>query len=648
MKRFLIFVLALALCLPCIGGGNVNTEAVTSANVYTIVTNPGENSSTQMNISWHADYTFTKCYVEYTKATDTAFALSKVVSGTYNTEDYLWFFQRNYGKTGIGYNTTKFLNYGAVISGLAPNTKYIYRIGDGQGYYSDVYTFKTAGAKNFSIMWTSDMHMTNYEAAKLTRFNATTDYLESIAGYEIGMHYNTGDATNCGDRYGFWQTLYSAPVFKKYAYAATIGNHDVFDAMMDDDTNYTQYWKTGKYFGITNYNPQNGFTQTSARISGYLSGNGYSSYANRSSDELILVSDGALAGKYISGAKENLNGRSYWFNYGGVLFIVFDYYAMTAASERTEAFKWAKSVIDANYGKYDYLIASEHINIFNGDSGTPRNISSTSTTTYYDYYRDFCDTNNVDFFLAGDNHIYFRSGPIYNGATTTEANKGTYFLQAPAITNTSSYIYQTGPAGLGLNKYSNASYMGGCVLDVTPESITLKAAMSADGTAENYALLETVTFAKKERYREPDITELTLNADSELKLGENVGGVQLEMTVSQLKAQFVNEDLKVTDAKGIVVAEDAAVGTGYVVSYYIGDSVVDSREIVVLGDTNGDAQFSASDYLSVMQTVNGTLLLEGVYSLAGDISGNASIDSVDYITMGSRLNGAINEWVGIR
>lgn len=635
MKKLLVFVLALAMCLPCFSG--INTEAVVSASIYTIVTNPGENSNTQMNIGWHADYTNTKCYVEYTKASDTGFAMSKTANGTYTTEDYLWFFGRNYGKTGGGYNNTKFLNYGATLTGLSPDTKYIYRIADGQGYFSDIYTFKTSGAKNFSIMWTSDMHITSYEPTKVTRFNATTDYLESIAGYEIGLHYNTGDATNCGDRYGFWQTLYGTPVFKKYAYAATIGNHDVYDAMMDDDTNYTQYWKTGKYFGIVNNNPKNGYTQTSARISGYLSGNGYSSYTSRSSDELIAVSSGSLAGKYISGANENLNGRSYWFNYGGVLFIVFDYYAMTAASERTTALAWASKVISDNYGKYDYLVVSEHLNIFNGSNGVQRDSN-------YSNYQAFCDNNNVDFFLAGDNHIYFRSGAVYNGSITTEANKGTYFLQAPAITNTSSYSYQTGPAGVGLNKYSNKSYMGGCVLDVTPDGITLKAAMSSDGTAANYTLFETVTFPKKERYREPDITELTLVEGSKLSIDENINGVKLDTTAASVIAQFVNDDIRITDTKGNAVAASDPVGTGYTVAYYIDGSVVDSKKLVVLGDTTGDAQLSASDYINVMLDINGTTALRGVFNLAGDVSGSGALDSTDYVAILSRISGTITSW----
>ncbi len=626
MKKLLVFVLALALCIPCFSG--IKSEAAVSANIYTIVTNPGENSNYQMNVSWHADYAYTGCYVEYTVASDTSFALSKTQKGTYTTEDYLWFFGRNLGKTGNGYMNTKFLNYGATLDGLSPDTDYIYRIADGKGYYSNVYSFKTAGAKNFSIMYTSDMHMTNYESAKVTRWNDTTSYLESVADYDIGMHFNAGDATNCGDRYGFWQTLYNTPIFKKYTYAATIGNHDVFDAMMDDDTNYTQYWKTGKYFGIVNNYPKNAFTQSSARIGGYLSNDGYSSYASRSSDELISVSSGSLAGKYITGANENMNGRNYWFNYGGVLFIVFDYYAMTAASEKTTAFAWAKSVIDANYGKYDYLVVAEHLNIWWGDNGTSR---------HYGEYQKFLDENNVDIFLCGDNHIYFRTPPLVNGAKTSDPNKGTVFLQAPAITNTSSYGYQTGAAGVGANKYSNKSYMGGCILNVTPNGITVKAYMSPDGDASKFFLLETATIAKKSRYRIPDITTLTPNASSKLTVGTDIRGVGFLTTASALVSEFVNGDVRISNAGGTVISGNATVGTGYTVSYYVGNTVVDSKKVVIVGDVNGDGDLTTSDYLNIISHAQGSAKLTDCYKLAADITGDGGITSADGLTIATKI-----------
>lgn len=494
MKKILAFILTVALFVPLFSGMGVfqatKVEAA-SSHVYMIVTNPGEDMNTQMNISWHADYTYTGCYVEYTKATDTSFASAKKVNGTYNDTDYLWFYNRlsNSSTTSARF-TTKFLNYGAELTDLTADTDYIYRICDGAGAYSETYAFKTAGQSEFSMMWLSDMHLSG-ASTKNTKYANTITYVEKLAKYDIGLYVNTGDVVSCGDKYGWWQEYYNLPVMKKYTYAATVGNHDLFDEMMDNDAdNYTQYWKTGKYFGVVSNYPDNAYTQTSSRISGYLSGDGYSSYVNNSSDILFDPGSGTLAGKYITGAKEDLNGRTYWFLYNRVLFINFDYYAMTATSEKTTAFNWAYDVIDANKGKYDYLVCYEHLNLFNGANSEDR---------YYSSYQNFLDTANVDLFLCGDNHIYFRSNKLLGGATTTDPEKGTYILQAPAVTNTSTYPTYTGAVGVGVSRYSSADYLGGVMIDVDSNGMHFTVAIGT-GTGADYRVYETFTLPKKVRY----------------------------------------------------------------------------------------------------------------------------------------------------
>ncbi len=495
MKKLLALLLVMALCIPCFGSIQFVASAATT-HVYTIVTNPGENMNTQMNVSFHADPGYTGCYVEYTTANDTSFASAKKNYGTQDTDDYLWFYNRHTQKENTSSRyTTKFINYNVDLKDLSPNTDYIYRICDGQGGYSDTYNFKTAGQSKFSILWTSDMHLSANEPTKVNRFNATVQYLESIADYDIGLHFNTGDATASGERITFWQTMYNQPVFKKYTYAATVGNHDLYDSMMAGDELYTQYWKGGEYFRITANYPDNGFTQTSDRITGYLSGDGYSAHASKSSSQLFDPGTGSLAGKQITGAMEDLNGRTYWFIYNRVLFIVFDYYAQTGTNEINRAFAWANGVIEANKGKYDYLIASEHLNLLNGDSGANR---------YYNRYQAWLDSANVDVFLCGDNHIYFRSYPLVNGSKVTDPEKGTVMLQASAITNTTTYTSRSGTCGsTGAYHYSSANYLGGAVLNFDERGLTIESAVNSAGTASaaDFKIVDTHTIPMKTRER---------------------------------------------------------------------------------------------------------------------------------------------------
>ena len=510
MKKLLSMLLVLALCIPCFGTNMFVSAA--SANVYMIVTNPGEDMNTQMNISFHANEGYTGCYVEYTKATDTSFASATKATGTQDTDDYQWFYNRHttMSNTSARY-TTKFIHYSVNLTNLTPNTKYIYRVCDGKGGYSDTYAFKTAGQDKFSIMWTSDTHLTNTETAKLNRFSATTDYLSTIADYEIGLHFSTGDVVASGERHTFWQSAYNDPSIKKYTFAMTTGNHDVFDSMMSQDTTYSQYWKGAQYMRVTSNYPKNSYVQTSSRISGYLNADGYSQYIGSSSDTLFDPGTGSYAGKQITGAKEDVNGRTYWFIYNRVLFIIFDYYAMTAGAEKTTAFNWANKVIEANKGKYDYLISAQHIYLFDGASGTD------SSKSVYDAYCDWANTANVDILLCGDNHIYFRTGSLINGQTNTDPEKGTYVLQAPAITNTGTYPLYTGPAGVAINRYSNTSYMGGAIMNFDERGLTLEVAVSPDGNASSYKIFETVTIPKKLRYNDINTGIYTTKAKLNVK-----------------------------------------------------------------------------------------------------------------------------------
>ncbi len=502
----LAIILTVVLCLPCFAGLEVLNADAVSSQVYTVVTNPGENSKTEINIGWFADYSCTNCSVQYTVASDTSFSSAKTAKGSYNAKDYLWFYNRyTTSSTSSARFTKQFLNYDCTITGLTPNTEYIYRVADGNGGYSKTMKFKTAGQDRFSMIWSSDVHYTHTETSKANRWNRALAHAETMNAYPISLHLNTGDLAASGDRFYFWNALFDTPIFSKYTFAGVLGNHDTYDNMMDDDANYTKLWNTGKYFGVVSAYPKNGYTQTSQRLKAYL-GTEYANYVSASADEIFTVNSGSLAGKTISGAYENLDGRSYWFIYNDILFIMFDYYAYSySATERTNAFNWANSVIAANEGKYRYLFAAEHINLFNGHGGDERAYSS---TTYYDVYKDWLDKNNVDVFLCGDNHIYFRTGKMYANAKTTDNTKGTYVIQAPAITNTSSYPSLSGAQGYGEQSYASAGYLGVCVFDVDENGITIKCDVSTN-EGSSFSRVETKKLDKVGRTVTSSTTAVT-------------------------------------------------------------------------------------------------------------------------------------------
>ncbi len=78
-------------------------------------------------------------------------------------------------------------------------------------------------------------------------------------------------------------------------------------------------------------------------------------------------------------------------------------------------------------------------------------------------------------------------------------------------------------------------------------------------------------------------------------------GIPVGCTVSVLKNAYYNASVQVSNASGISVANSDNIGTGYVVKL---NGV--SYTAVVLGDVNGDAILSATDYIVIRRVCAGT------------------------------------------
>ncbi len=160
---------------------------------------------------------------------------------------------------------------------------------------------------------------------------------------------------------------------------------------------------------------------------------------------------------------------------------------------------------------------------------------------------------------------------------------------------------------------------------------------TVDGSSPNMTTVHSSSF-------EVIVPSLTLKSDTVYAMGENLTGVDLLADVASVCAQFTNADVRVSDMKGNVLAEGALVGTGCTVACYNNGVITDSITVVVLGDIDGDAQLSASDYLSVQLDITGGAVLAGAKAKAADVSQSGSVDSVDYINMVARLTGSILDW----
>ncbi len=397
-----------------------SARAATSV-VYAIIANPAEDCSHQMNIGWHADIGYPSCFVTYTKKSDSAWANAVTVQGT---NAYCDTFDGIYSKTASGadfYESAIFRDYGAVLTGLEADTEYMYQVCASSGVCSTVRYFKTAGAAEFSFIWISDFHAYPPLSGRLSNaIKAINAAL--VVDPSVDFIFATGDTTAWGGSYSFWTNMYAQDFIKNYMFANVLGNHD-------NMTRLSTY--SSDYFRIANNFPLNGY-------SGQV-------------------------------------GVCYWFIYNNVLFLTLNNEAMYGdTAEQTAAKNWAAGVIQSQQGRYKYIFLAEHYQWFYGDDGS---------TSWYSNWKDFCDQYGVDLALAGNNHIYLRTYPLFGDQVVTNG-AGTVYMQAPSSdgergVEAGTLLYNTNKIAC---TYSSHTISGGtavktigCVLvKVNAQSITTK------------------------------------------------------------------------------------------------------------------------------------------------------------------------------
>ena len=296
-------------------------QAKVGQQVHSISTCPGEDCSNEMIISWGAD-TSVQSWLLWSKASDKGWRRAK-------RENPIWYRTEIYnGKSSKRANNENFFEEvifnkcRVKLSGLEPNTTYKYMIISspaGRGTSTGAYTFKTAGAKEWSACIISDFH--NYSPIP-GRLEAADKMIGKIKEYDPSMDWvlHLGDICAWGGSYSFWKNLYGMQWFKDYMWAGVNGNHDNMSR---------KYELTNEYFRNSAAYPLNGYP-------------------------------GEM-------------GVCYWFKYGEALFIMLNNESMRTQEGLEDAQEWFKSVIKSNPSKY--IIVCEHYQWFFGTDGADSQIA---------------------------------------------------------------------------------------------------------------------------------------------------------------------------------------------------------------------------------------------------------------------------------
>lgn len=102
-------------------------------------------------------------------------------------------------------------------------------------------------------------------------------------------------------------------------------------------------------------------------------------------------------------------------------------------------------------------------------------------------------------------------------------------------------------------------------------------------------------------------------------------------TVLDMKNQLDNENSKlvISDVEGNELTDTDIVGTAMVVTLLVDGSEVDSKIIIVKGDTTGDGVVDNLDSGDILNHYVGRRELTGAYFVAADIDSNGSVDNLD-------------------
>ena len=297
------------------------------------------------------------------------------------------------------------------VDDLICDTTYKYQISSGT-VTTPVYEVTTAGvAGEFKFVWMSDIHAHPGYTDRTTKANALMKIIDEDSNNECKMILFTGDEVSNGGNFETFKTLTdlkNMPAFQTKMWANIPGNHTYYAASESSMVG-------NKFYEDVTNHPDNGYDPLSS---------------------------------------------SYWFMYNSVLFVGLDAETLRmSTTKQSDQQAWFSRVVEANEGRYQYLIVFQHDPWLNALTGALKS----GYGSHYGTWHEVFDKYDVDLALAGDYHTYYRSNKLYNGEIVDlDYEHGTVYMGARQIGGRAGGSY-------GIKDNQNPEYFA-CRLDNTTSS----------------------------------------------------------------------------------------------------------------------------------------------------------------------------------
>lgn len=121
----------------------------------------------------------------------------------------------------------------------------------------------------------------------------------------------------------------------------------------------------------------------------------------------------------------------------------------------------------------------------------------------------------------------------------------------------------------------------------------------------------------------------------------NISGIMPGTSVKTIRDNLTNTGgiITITDSNGNQ-KQKGNIGTGDKIN--ITSGTTETLTVLIYGDTDGDGEISAVDYVRIKNSIMGSINLDGMYKTSSDVNKDGNVDAVDYVNIKNYIMGNDN------
>ena len=209
-KAILLFTLSILTVVAVLSATKTNANASISYTSKDITLQPGSDES-MMNFCWYSSTGNYNCYVQVEKA-------SEMTGNTFSDSS-----KNFYGTVSTA--SQGYLSNKVTVTGLAPQTKYFYRVGNGLSL-SNAYSFTTRNSSSYNAIFLSDAQI----GASGNISNDTAAW-KSTLSTALSNFGNASFILSAGDQVDYYSEseydgFLGSPLLRDIPIVPTVGNHE--------------------------------------------------------------------------------------------------------------------------------------------------------------------------------------------------------------------------------------------------------------------------------------------------------------------------------------------------------------------------------------------------------------------------------------